>query len=88
MNILGIADLITTLPVDMLMVKVEIHKDEVGRLITEIFIEPTKREPITLSDVEIGNILMQSLIIRVINDDTGNLLGEFKRLDDVKGKLV
>jgi hypothetical protein len=70
------------------MVKVETHRDEVGRLITEILIEPTKRQPITLSDVEIGNILMQSIIIRVINDDTGNLLGEFKRLDEIKEKLV
>lgn len=70
------------------MVKVDIHKDEVGRLITEIFIEPTKRQPITLSDVEIGTILMQTVIIRIINDDTGNLLGEFKRLDEVKEKLV
>ena len=71
------------------MVKVETHKDEVGRLITEIFIEPTKRQqPITLSDVEIGTLLMQTVIIRIINDDTGNLLGEFKRLDEVKERLV
>lgn len=67
------------------MIHAELLRDEFGRLVLEIFVG--KQPPSTLTSDWIGAALMQCEFVRCINSETGNILGEFKRMDKPKEKL-
>lgn len=63
------------------MVRFELARDEFNRLILEIFVAEDQQPPVLLDDPTIHETLRQCVLIRAINDRTGDLIAEFAKVE-------